>query len=41
MVELGDEDFGCLWAPDVIYDKENEDYVIQENIKELKPLMLK
>lgn len=28
MIELGDEDFGCLWAPDVIYDSENEDYVI-------------
>ncbi|MFC5471809.1 glycoside hydrolase family 43 protein [Cohnella suwonensis] len=28
MIELGDEDFGCLWAPDVIYDKVNEDYVI-------------
>ena len=21
MIELGDEDFGCLWAPDVIYDR--------------------
>ncbi|MCA0755884.1 glycoside hydrolase family 43 protein [Paenibacillus sp. N4] len=28
MIELGDEDFGCLWAPDVIYDKQKEDYVI-------------
>lgn len=28
MIPLGDEDFGCLWAPDIIYDKENDDYVI-------------
>lgn len=28
MVKLGDEDFGCLWAPDIIYDKENGDYVV-------------
>jgi sucrose-6-phosphate hydrolase SacC (GH32 family) len=28
MIPLGDEDFGCLWAPDVIYDHRNEDYVI-------------
>ena len=28
MIELGDEDFGCLWAPDVIYDHINKDYVI-------------
>ncbi|WP_235549007.1 glycoside hydrolase family 43 protein [Paenibacillus sp. Soil522] len=28
MIELGDEDFGCLWAPDVIYDPINKDYVI-------------
>ncbi|MEK4059695.1 MULTISPECIES: glycoside hydrolase family 43 protein [unclassified Paenibacillus] len=28
MIELGDTDFGCLWAPDVIYDYQNEDYVI-------------
>jgi len=28
MVELGDEDFGCLWAPDVIYDRKNDDHVI-------------
>ena len=25
---LGDEDFGCLWAPDVFYDPEKEDYVL-------------
>lgn len=28
MIELGNEDFGCLWAPDMLYDKEKEDYVI-------------
>ncbi|MBD3921757.1 glycoside hydrolase family 43 protein [Paenibacillus sp. PR3] len=28
MVELGDEDFGCLWAPDVLYDRDRDDYVI-------------
>lgn len=28
MIEFGDEDFGNLWAPDVIYDNINEDYVI-------------
>lgn len=28
MIELGDEDFGCLWAPDVIYDSRNKDYII-------------
>lgn len=28
MLRLGDENFGCLWAPDIIYDKEQEDYVI-------------
>ncbi|WP_028609016.1 glycoside hydrolase family 43 protein [Paenibacillus harenae] len=28
MIELGDEDFGCLWAPDVFYDRLNKDYVI-------------
>lgn len=28
MIELGDEDFGCLWAPDVICDHINKDYVI-------------
>lgn len=25
---LGDEDFGCLWAPDVFYDPKGEDYVL-------------
>ncbi|MGO4731145.1 glycoside hydrolase family 43 protein [Paenibacillus sp. 2KB_22] len=28
MVQLGDDDFGCVWAPDIIYDKNNNDYVI-------------
>jgi beta-xylosidase len=28
MIELGDENFGCMWAPDVIYDSSNQDYVI-------------
>ena len=28
MLKLGDENFGCLWAPDIIYDKEQDDYVV-------------
>ena len=28
MITLGDEHFGCLWAPDVIFDPEHEDYVL-------------
>ena len=28
MIILGNEDFGCLWAPDIIYDAENDDYVL-------------
>lgn len=28
MIPLGDESFGCLWAPDIIYDKKNDDYVV-------------
>lgn len=28
MVKLGNEEVGCLWAPDIIYDKNNDDYVI-------------
>ncbi len=28
LVKLGDEDFGCLWAPDIIFDRENGDYVL-------------
>ena len=28
MIELGDEDYGMLWAPDVLYDRNRDDYVI-------------
>jgi len=28
MVELGDGQFGCLWAPDVTYDRKCGDYVV-------------
>ena len=28
LVKLGDESFGCLWAPDIIFDKEKGDYVL-------------
>ena len=28
LVTLGDENFGCLWAPDIIYDPEHDDYVL-------------
>ena len=28
LIPLGDENFGCLWAPDVFYDPELEDYVL-------------
>lgn len=28
LVRFGDEDFGCLWAPDIIFDKAHGDYVI-------------
>lgn len=28
LVKIGDEDFGCLWAPDILYDKKSGDYVI-------------
>jgi len=28
MVTLGDENFGCLWAPDIIFDTVNEDYIV-------------
>ena len=28
LVKIGDDDFGCLWAPDLIYDKENGEYVL-------------
>jgi hypothetical protein len=27
-IPLGDENFGCLWAPDVFFDPQNEDYVL-------------
>lgn len=28
LIQLGDENFGCLWAPDVFYDPQQEDYVL-------------
>ena len=28
LIKLGDENFGCLWAPDIIFDKEKGDYVL-------------
>lgn len=28
LVQIGDERFGCLWAPDVIYDKEEGEYML-------------
>ena len=28
MLPLGDDSFGCLWAPDIIYDKESGDYIV-------------
>lgn len=28
LIRIGDEQFGCLWAPDIIYDRKNKDYVI-------------
>ena len=28
MLALGDENFGCMWAPDILYDPENGDYVL-------------
>lgn len=28
LVRVGDEKFGCVWAPDVIYDKEKQEYVL-------------
>lgn len=28
LLQLGNQDFGCLWAPDVFYDPEQEDYVL-------------
>ena len=28
LLPLGDEDFGCLWAPDIFYDPQQQDYVL-------------
>ena len=28
MVPVGSEDFGCVWAPDVLYDPERDDYIL-------------
>ena len=28
LVELGDARFGCLWAPDILYDPDEDDYVL-------------
>ena len=28
MVTLGDGQFGCLWAPDITYDSDNDEYVV-------------
>jgi len=28
LVKVGNEDFGCLWAPDIIFCKETNDYVV-------------
>ncbi len=28
LVKIGNDDFGCMWAPDIIYDKEHGDYVL-------------
>lgn len=28
LIKLGDEQFGCVWAPDVIYDQQEDDYVL-------------
>ncbi|MBQ9251068.1 MAG: glycoside hydrolase family 43 protein [Clostridia bacterium] len=28
LIPLGDENYGCLWAPDIIFDPENDDYVL-------------
>jgi len=28
MLDLGDDSFGCLWAPDVLYDEAQEDYIL-------------
>ncbi len=28
LVKVGDENFGCIWAPDIIFDKKSGDYVV-------------
>ncbi len=28
LVKIGDENFGCLWAPDIIFDRASGDYVL-------------
>ncbi|HAA24696.1 MAG TPA: 1,4-beta-xylanase [Ruminiclostridium sp.] len=28
LVKIGCDEFGCMWAPDIIYDRESDDYVI-------------
>lgn len=28
LIELGDDTYGCLWAPDVVYDPHEQDYVL-------------
>ncbi len=28
LVKIGDEDFGCLWAPDIIWCEETQDYLV-------------
>ena len=28
LVKVGNDDFGCMWAPDIIFDRENNDYVL-------------
>ena len=28
LLELGNEEFGCLWAPDVLYDRERGEYLL-------------
>ena len=28
LIKIGDEKFGCLWAPDIVYDKKRGDYLL-------------
>ena len=28
LIQLGDENFGCLWAPDVFFDPQQQDYML-------------